>query len=146
MCSGKNCCQKLGGEDFGGVNNLTSFEIDREKLLETAKNVLKNEGAKGRIDFALVGKKEIKELNRTYRGKDHATDVLSFFYNEKDFLGEVVLCPQKIEENAGESGFKKELFRVAVHGILHILGYDHTKSEKEEKAMKKRTESYIEEI
>lgn len=126
------------------INNLTSFTFDREKLIKIVEKILKEEKAKGDVAFALVDKKEIRKLNRIYREKDYVTDVLSFFYDEKDFLGEVLLCPEKIKEDRGES--EREFLRVAIHGVLHILGYDHEKKEEEEREMKEKTEHYLQEI
>ena len=102
------------------VNNLTKGAVDGDFLKKVAKIVLKGERKISKypniqISIVLVGQARIKELNRKYRGKNKATDVLSFKYDNN--FGEVVICPQKT----------KELTRVLVHGILHILGFDHSK-------------------
>lgn len=81
---------------------------------------------KSEIDLSVtfVGQKEIQKLNKKYRKINGPTDVLSFTYKKS---GEIVICPQIVVKNAerfGES-YRKELKRVLVHGILHILGYDH---------------------
>ena len=69
-------------------------------------------------------KDEIRELNRKYRQKNKATDILSFQYGN---AGEIVICLKEVKKNARrfQSTFKKELARVLIHGILHILGYSH---------------------
>ncbi len=72
------------------------------------------------LSVVLVRPARIQELNRQYRGKDKATDVLSFAYGQDS--GEVVICPAKAE---------KELEWILIHGILHILGFDHEKTVKE---------------
>ena len=71
-------------------------------------------------------------LNRLHRGKDYATDVLSFSYEgERDdglmFLGEIVIAPEVACENARRwnSLPERETRKLLVHGILHLLGYDH---------------------
>ena len=76
------------------------------------------------LSIALVGPNRIKALNRKYRKKNQATDVLSFQYDDS---GEVVICPQEVKKNAQQFKltFQKELVRVLTHGILHILGYNH---------------------
>jgi len=130
-------------EGSGGVNNLTPYSVDEEKILSVAREVIKEEKGHGEVTFALLGKEEIREINCNYRGKDYATDVLSFLYSEGDLLGEVLLCPEKIEEDAEKERFEKAFFRVAIHGILHLLGYDHEKGEKEEKEMKEKTDYYL---
>jgi len=130
-------------ENLGGVNNLTSYFVDEEKLLSVAREIIKKEEGKGEVVFALLGKEAIRGLNRDYRKKDYATDVLSFLYNEDGLLGEIILCPQKIKEDARKEEFEKAFFRVAIHGILHLLGYDHERGKEEEKEMKKKTDYYL---
>ena len=125
------------------VNNLTDFEIDTNLLRKTVNTILKKEKEEEKeISIAIVGAKKMKELNRIYRGKDYVTDVLSFFYNEKYFLGEIVICPEKIKN--GED-FTKEICRVIIHGTLHLLGYDHP-NDSDEKEMEEKEENYLKAI
>jgi len=124
------------------VNNLTDFEIDTNLLRKTVNTILKKEKEEKEISIAIVGAKKMKELNRIYRGKDYVTDVLSFFYNEKYFLGEIVICPEKIKN--GED-FTKEICRVTIHGTLHLLGYDHA-NDSDEKEMEEKEENYLKAI
>jgi len=112
------------------VNNLTINQIDREFLKKVAKIVLIGENKKElELSIVLVGQARIRRLNKKYRKKNQVTDVLSFLY---DNSGEIVICLQEVKKNAKnfQSAFKKELARVLIHGILHLLGYDHKKSEK----------------
>lgn len=78
---------------------------------------------------------EMKRLNHLYRGKDYATDVLSFESAEVDSVGELVICPSVIRSQSKRTGLSErgELGYMIVHGVLHLLGYDHgdTKSEAE---------------
>lgn len=113
------------------VNNLTSGRIDEKFLKRVASLVLVQEKKEKKLSLALVGQKRIKELNRKYRKKNRATDVLSFSYGDS---GEVVLCPGIIRKNAkeGRLPFKKELARILIHGLLHLLGYGHQKIRKKE--------------
>lgn len=102
------------------INNLTQKKLDKTFLKRVARKVLQGENKKIELSIALVGQEKIRELNRKYRKKNKATDVLSFRYDEK--TGEIVICPQKT----------KELPRALIHGILHILGHSHkTMKEKE---------------
>jgi probable rRNA maturation factor len=76
-----------------------------------------------------------------YRGIDSVTDVLSFTLNTKPLVGEVYICPKYILENIPVEKFQEEILRNIVHGILHILGYDHVgeftkENEKEEMFVK----------
>lgn len=77
-----------------------------------------------------------KETNQEYRGKNYATDILSF-EGDQDSLGELVICPQVLKAQAKEHGhsFRAELGYMLIHGVLHLLGYDHEASKKEEKKM-----------
>jgi len=96
------------------VNNLTRRKIDENFLKGLAKKVLKSENKILDISIVLVGKKRIRELNKKYRKKDKATDVLSF----GEGLNEIVICPAMV---------KNSLNKVLIHGIFHILGYEHSK-------------------
>jgi probable rRNA maturation factor len=96
-------------------------------------------GAK--LSLVITNDETVKDLNRKYRGKDKTTDVLSFPLIEEDdtfvsppgaevHLGEVIIsCPQAIRqaEKAGHA-LEKELALLIVHGVLHVLGYDHQRS------------------
>lgn len=106
------------------VNNLTEFKISEGFFKKLAEDVFKKEKTQLDLSVALVESKEIKALNRQYRKKDKPTDVLSFSYGNS---GEVVICPGVVEANAKkyQAVFKKELARVLIHGLLHILGYNH---------------------
>ena len=96
------------------------------------KKVLQGENKKiADLSIVLVGQGRIRELNKKYRGKNKTTDVLSFQYDE---LGEVIICLREVKKNAKKFGstYKKELARILIHGILHILGYDHEKMKEKE--------------
>ena len=133
------------------INNLTGHPIlgravDKKSFSQVAKIVLKGENrGTETLSLAFVNKEEIKKLNKKYRGKNKPTDVLSFLLNEKQCFGEIVICPKIVEENAKKYGVsvKKEMFKVFVHGILHLLGYDHEKSKREAEIMEAKQEKYL---
>lgn len=106
------------------VNNLTELRIGGRFFKKLAEDVFKKEKTQLDLSIALVREKRIRELNKRYRKKDKPTDVLSFAYGHS---GEVVICPEVVKANAQkyQSVFTKELARVLIHGILHILGYNH---------------------
>ena len=115
------------------VNNLTTVVIDEDFLKKTAKIVTDGEKKKAiELSIALVGQGRIRELNKRYRGKNRVTDVLSFSY---DGSGDIVICLGEVKKNAKRFGttFKKELAICLIHGILHLLGYDHERAEVEAK-------------
>jgi probable rRNA maturation factor len=125
------------------INNLTARRVDKDLLSRIAKKVLmgENERSLG-LSIALVGQAEMKRLNKEYRRKDRTTDVLSFRYDDS---GEIVICPAEVRKNAEESNstFDRELAKVLIHGILHLLGYDHEKNKAKTEKMEKRQNHYL---
>ena len=74
-----------------------------------------------------VDAKEGRTLNRDFRGKDYATNVLSFVYETRPVIGDLVICTPVVQREAKEQGkpFKAHLAHMVVHGMLHLQGYDH---------------------
>ena len=90
--------------------------------------------ARGEVTIALVSDGRMQTLNRTFRGKDYATDVLSFpttnderLTTNDSYLGDIVIATGVAHRQADEAGhpFSTELKVLALHGLLHLLGYDH---------------------
>lgn len=83
--------------------------------------------ARGDVAVALVTDAHMRKLNRTYRRKDTATDVLSFPSDAPGTLGDIVIARRVAERQAKEHGhaLQTELRILALHGLLHLLGYDH---------------------
>ncbi len=136
------------------INNLTSFVLDKKLFTGIAKKVLKGENReREKISLAFVNKKEIQKLNKKFRGKNKATDVLSFelmkpfdsAQGRQECLGEIVICPEVVKENAQKYSvsIKYEMIKVFVHGILHLLGYDHEKNEKDAEKMEEKQNFYL---
>ena len=133
------------------INNLTTSKIDKSFLKKVAKIVLIGENKEeAGLSIALVGEGRIKELNKKYRGKNRVTDVLAFNGNSKFNLGlgEIVICLSEVKKNAKIFGstFKKELARVLIHGILHLLGYEHEKGGGETERMENKQEQYLKQV
>lgn len=121
------------------------------KVYDFAIKYTKNDFKYAVITVSFANTKKIKELNSQYRNVDKATDVLSFpmldivypqklkdFYSEVSpdgslYLGDVVICPKVAKIQAKEYGHskKREISFLALHGLLHVLGYDHIKKEDE---------------
>ncbi|MBQ8641998.1 MAG: rRNA maturation RNase YbeY [Clostridia bacterium] len=108
------------------------------------------------VSVTFTDNEGIRELNREYRSKDSATDVLSFpmyamegdDFPEPDMtaqLGDIVLSLERAGEQAEEYGhsFRRETAFLTVHSMLHLLGYDHERSEEEEKDMFRRQEEIM---
>ena len=117
------------------IRNATKTRIPEAYLKTLAKKVLAGEKAKKRdVSVVFLGEKEARALNKLYRGKTYVPNVLSFEMEELG-LGEIVLCPKVISQDAKKYGitFKQELSHVFVHGLMHLLGYSHTKIEERSK-------------
>ncbi len=126
-----------------------------DKMDEAASVLFNMEGVdaqRAEISLTLVSLEEIRELNRDYRDVDRETDVLSFPQYEcvEDMpevgelcLGDVVICVDKVEEQAKEFGhsFEREFVYLFVHSMLHLLGYDHM--EEDEKAIMRAREEEV---
>jgi probable rRNA maturation factor len=83
------------------------------------------------ITLRLVDTEEGRELNRIYRDKDYATNVLTFPLNDEPLMGDIVLCAPVVEREASEQGKSVEAHyaHLVVHGVLHLQGYDHETDE-----------------
>ncbi|MBI5399369.1 rRNA maturation RNase YbeY [Candidatus Saganbacteria bacterium] len=91
------------------------------------KNILTREKGKGTINLSFVSDEEMRGLNRRFRKKDKPTDVLSFLMDEDGILGDLVISTETTKRNAKKYGvsYKTEVKRLVIHGVLHLLGYDH---------------------
>ena len=88
----------------------------------------------GQITIRLVDAEEGQSLNREYRGKDYATNVLSFIYEEApSVFGDLVICLPVVQREAKEQGktVDAHFAHMVVHGILHLHGYDHELGQQE---------------
>ena len=146
-----------------GIHIERKFQahIDEEWARKIAREVLKAESITPPYEMSLVftDSETVQRLNRDYRGVDEPTDVLAFYMlpqhgADADFvsppddithLGEVIISYPKAEEQAKEQGHstEQELTLLIIHGILHLLGYDHEKPEEEAK-MKAREKELLE--
>ena len=97
------------------------FGVSLKKILRKVNLVIPKNKAVPEISLVFVSAKKIKELNKTYRGKDKPTNVLSFAG------GDIVICPEVVKVEAKKSGFTQKYWmtHLVVHGILHLAGYDH---------------------
>lgn len=82
------------------------------------------------ISLALVSDKEIRSLNKVYRHRDRVTDVLSFPWEDRGFLGEVLICLNQARRQARQykHSLTKEMKILTIHGVLHLLGFDHERN------------------
>lgn len=134
-----------------------------KKIYEMAARVLGEDFSMVSVSINFVSGEEIHNLNRTFRDTDRETDVLSFpnltkqynqnlkefdsdrnFDDKRLFLGDIVICKKIAYAQAKEYGHskKREVCFLALHGLLHLLGYDHIKKE-DEKIMMAKTEEIL---
>jgi probable rRNA maturation factor len=109
------------------VVNQSGCRVSVGAVKKNAERILKRLKKDWVLGIFFVPKKKIKELNRKYRRKNKETDVLSFEMKEEGYLGDVIIAPEIARKNASEYGiaYAKELSRLVIHGILHLLDYDH---------------------
>jgi len=137
------------------IRNFTQNEIDENFFKKITETVLKEVDLKDEVEIslAIVGDGRIRKLNKMYRGKNRVTDVLSFenksvipylakafprLKKNKDIkfidppdnikrLGEIILCYPQAKKQAKKlnHSLEKELTILLIHGMLHLLGYDH---------------------
>lgn len=111
------------------VSNRQEAIIDHTALAELARATLVVEGmAEGELSLSFVTPQEMADLHGRYMGEDGPTDVLSFPLGEDGLLGDVVVCPSEAEANNPDDP-GAELRLLVVHGVLHLLGYDHEEEE-----------------
>lgn len=102
--------------------------------------------ADAELSVLVVSDREMRRLNRVWRGRDRSTDVLSFSQAEGEggapggLLGDVVISVDTARRQAAERGVAvgKEADRLLIHGVLHLLGYDHEVSPAEARRMQRR--------
>jgi len=129
-----------GYENYEFLEDVSSFVLNKLEIKDKEFSVI------------FVDKDEIKEINKNYRNIDKVTDVISFAFNDEDsfmtdLLGEIYICIPIMQEQAIEycHSEKRELSFLLVHGILHLLGYDHVQKD-EEKVMFNLQEEILNEL
>ncbi len=134
------------------IMNLTKEDFCEEDITRVLKKGIEVEKVEDAFfSIIVVDNAYIHNLNKTYRGIDRPTDVISFALEDtKDvetsprLLGDIYISIEKAREQAIEYGhsFKREICFLAVHGFYHLLGYDH-QTEEEEKIMFARQEALL---
>jgi probable rRNA maturation factor len=117
-----------------------------KKAKKVVGKILRDElrGVRGEVCVTFVDDREIRRLNKKFRKLDRATDVLSFETGESGELGDVVISVDTARRNAKRFGVTigDEIRRLVIHGVLHLLGYDHDKK-KDKAVMRKMEEKYL---
>lgn len=127
------------------LEEITRLFFDREKISYDTE-----------VSLVFVDNESISKLNKAYRDKDRETDVLSFPLLEGEInqdldmdvlLGDIVISLEKAEEQAHEFGhsLSREIFYLYLHGLLHLIGYDHLKEE-DKKKMREQEEKILQDL
>ena len=119
-------------------------KVSLARIKQRAQSILNHLGEeRSELSLLLVNNREIRALNAKFRGKNQPTDVLSFPLEERlptgvRLLGDVVISLQQAQKQAREKrkDFAREVEWLLIHGILHLLGYDHERSRKDERIMR----------
>lgn len=135
-------------------NNQDQYPVDTSQFQSQIGQVLEKLGETGcELSLLLTDDAGIRELNRTWCKLDKATDVLSFPQDEEavnesgdTLLGDVVISVETAARQAEEHhlNFNEELILLAIHGILHLLGYDHERSPQDARIMQDKTQAIFE--
>lgn len=145
------------------INFIIEYENFKDKkilskLKRFVRKILKDyKKEKYDLSILLTNDESIKYYNKTYRGKDKPTDVLSFSFIEAtddDFsedineLGDIIISIDTMRRQAKEfeTTEEEELARLTIHGVLHLLGFDHERSEEDERVMFEIQDRYLEEF
>lgn len=127
------------------LQKIVTYAAEKEQLQQNAE-----------VSLVIVDNDEIQQLNKSYRQKDNATDVLSFpmveDFNQVDerlplMIGDIIISIDKVKEQAERYNhpFERELAFLAIHGFLHLIGYTHD-DEEEEKIMFGKQEQILQEF
>ncbi len=132
------------------IHFVSHINGDTKEYMKLIRNIFKYVRDQREFNIIFVSNDEILDINKNYRGIDRVTDVISFAlldndlsnYNAESELGDIFICVDRAKEQAIEYGhsLEREIGFLAVHGYLHLCGYDHMKKEDEEVMFKKQEE------
>jgi len=120
------------------------FPLEEKAFPAILRDVARRLALKGSVTVRLGGEAEVRALNRAYRHKDCATDVLSFPLGERLpgglYAGDVLICMPLAKKQAKQNGqsLERELLLLMLHGLLHLKGLDHEKDKGEMLALQQR--------
>jgi probable rRNA maturation factor len=128
-------------KNFAVVNNQRKRAIDSGKLRHFLQSLIPELGI-GRREFSVVfiTDDKIRQLNRNYRGFDKPTDVLSF-RGDGGYLGDILISSETAYNQSRKSStlsFESNVHRLVLHGLLHLMGYDHETDNGEMRAIERR--------
>lgn len=136
------------------VSNTSGISVPiKKELLLTLRNIIeKEEKVRFReIELVFIDDNAITDINKEYLGKDYVTDIITFRLDDHDHNdaidGTLFCCAQRIEEQSTEyhTGIMSEFYRVFIHGLLHLSGYDDS-SKEQQNTMRGREDYYLNQI
>ena len=135
---------KMDSLDLNIIND-DEYPIPKfKKLLECFKLVTSHHGIKlAYVNVNIVSNTKIQQINKDFRDKDYPTNIISFEFEKPDglpnnivdaFLGDIVIAPKVLEKEAYEQNkdVHDHLYHIFIHGLLHLLGYNHIKDDEAE--------------
>ena len=126
------------------VFNQTNYDINLKYYKFFLSNALKVAGIKSEVNLLFSDDKYIRDLNKKFRNKDKATDVLTFPAGDIEEGGDIVISYQWVKNRYEEKKIKKIILKLIIHSILHLRGVHHDYSEKSLKEnYKKMKELYL---
>jgi probable rRNA maturation factor len=151
--------------DHLGPRGHVSFAIDvssehvrpplsRRAIAEVVRQTLRSERVRNAlVSVTLLNRRAIARINRTHLGRIGSTDVISFRFTRATdadpVIGDIYICPDVARQHAKVRGVgvREEIARLAIHGALHVLGYDHPEDDgRERSAMWKRQERLVQRV
>ncbi|MGB9793621.1 rRNA maturation RNase YbeY [Caldisericum exile] len=134
------------------LNKVRKFKVNKTGIKNVVDSIFNelNVKEKGQISIVLLSKNAIREINKRYRKKDKPTNVLSFqidYEKGKSIYGEILISPEVAQNEAKKLGnnFNDYFIFLIIHGVLHLLGYDHEKDD-ERIVMEQLEEKLLKEI
>ena len=127
------------------IENKTSIKFDQSAFSRVWRIIAEKENLKkdAFVNILLTGDETIKTYNKKYLGRDEATDIISFSAEipQISFLGDIIIDIEQAEKQKDTESLNTELQRLFLHGLLHLLGYDHL-SAAQDKDMKSKEREY----
>lgn len=122
------------------LNRQRARRVDRAGLVEFLGRLAADLAPEGDFSVVLLSDRAMRKYNQTYRGKDGPTDVLSF-EGDGGYLGDILISAETAHRQASRGGplsLQANLRRLALHGLLHLMGYDHEVDNGEMRALETR--------
>lgn len=129
--------------------DISTFELDQDFADQQIKQLIEEENFKtGDISVIFCSDDYLLEMNKSHLNHDYYTDIITFNYVDGDLIsGDLFISVDRINENAAKYNvtFYEELYRVVLHGVLHLVGYND-KTDQEKKVMRKKENYYLRKI